>query len=441
MAHERRPDAVPVAQRDERRRGRDHDQRRSASVAVVLAGQREQRDAAGCRRARRGSACTPTPASRRRPRARVADALVHALSGRTARCRGRSELRQQRHEDQDHRAGDDQRRHDQRHARRRARGPAARVLVRGAAHVLGDVVERLRERDAELLGLQLRGDERAASDSRRRCARASRGTPGARLAPSSIWRSAVSISSPIGPPSASRHAPQRGAVAEAGAHGHGEDVEEVGQVALDPLLAQPPLAREPDVGPEPADAPAPGSSSSGELPASTSSSMIAAEQRRERRLQPDEALHGEAGRAAGEVEPARERLALAAADRRRHARPEPRREAARRARATSERAARRRPAGAAGEPVERPAVEHASARRAGRRATHSAASAPASSAASYVDPRRPADQHEARSPTASRRRPARRSRPATSSSRASRPARSGSAAGSRRRRCRRRART
>ena len=38
-------------------------------------------------------------------------------------------------------------------------GPPARRLVRRAAHVGGDVVERLRQRHAELLGLQLGGDE------------------------------------------------------------------------------------------------------------------------------------------------------------------------------------------------------------------------------------------------------------------------------------------
>ena len=68
-----------------------------------------------------------------------------------------------------------------------------------------------------------------------------------RFAPSSIWRSTVSISSAHRPAERLRHAPQREPVAEAGAHADGEDVEEVRQVALDRLLAQPPGAREPDV--------------------------------------------------------------------------------------------------------------------------------------------------------------------------------------------------
>ena len=60
---------------------------------------------------------------------------------------------------------------------------------------------------------------------------------------------------------------------------------------------------------------------------------------------------------AGEVEPARDLLALAGADRRRHARPEPRREPADEPRGDRA-AARRRPADAAGQPLQRPAVEH-----------------------------------------------------------------------------------
>ena len=136
-------------------------------------------------------------------------------------------------------------------ARRGARGAPARGLVRGAAHVVGDVVERLRQRHAELLGLQLGGDEAAERLGRVALAqRQERLRGGSRRAPSGAARSA----SPRRPGrrATPRRAPAR-PVAEAGAHGHGEDVEEVRQVALDPLLAHAALAREPDVGAEPAE--------------------------------------------------------------------------------------------------------------------------------------------------------------------------------------------
>ena len=83
----------------------------------------------------------------------------------------------------------------------------------------------------------------------------------------------------------------------------------------------------------------------------------AAEHGGDRGLQPDEALDVDARGPAGEVEPARDPLTLAAADRGRHARAEPCRQPADEPR--HERPAPGRDAaGAPREPLERPAVEH-----------------------------------------------------------------------------------
>ena len=152
------------------------------------------------------------------------------------------------------------------------------------------------------------------------------------------------------------HALQRRAVAEARAHRHREDVEEVRQVALDPLLAQAAGAREQDVGPEPAH----GHGDEGDQPRAADQREEAedgAAQQRERALEADEALHGQAAGAPGEVEPARDRLAAAEADPGRQARAEASREPLDQAPDQRAAAARGLDAGARGEPVDRPAVE------------------------------------------------------------------------------------
>ncbi len=313
MAHEHGPDAVPEAQRHERGQpGGDDRQRGQAQLRVVLAAdERDQRHEQQARADRDDQLAGGLQPAAGAALAALADPALGVHWTEPAVLQARAE--EDRDGDQDHRARQDQRRDDQAHARRGARGAAARGLVRRAAHVVGDVVERLRERHAELLGLQLRGDEAlqllGAVAVAQRLERRAAARPELHLAQRDQHLLADRALERLG------DARERQPVAQAGADGHREDVEEVRQLALDPLLAH--AARRATTQMSGKNQPMPGGEHDGaRRPAAGQQQRErAAEQHQARRLVAVEALHREVARAPGEVQPAVDGLAPRGADR------------------------------------------------------------------------------------------------------------------------------